>query len=228
MPYSGSEDASLPENVKKLNTQQRKKWVATFNNTIESCQKNGGKADKCEELAFRIANGTVKKEAGAMEEIKEKVKVEEPEKIKGGEGSGNFGHEGRPGEIGGSGERGSAPVTPLTTSRLNAGGSRGVTQGDVDKTNAYKKETMGKIDSIIATNGAKINTLPTEEQDNARQLISMMKEGRDSLSSGSASYFDTWHSDRLTSQMASNKETFPQQILMRSAQIAWDRRGGLK
>ncbi len=78
MPYSGSEDTTLPENVKRLNIQQRKKWVATFNNTIESCQKNGGKADKCEELAFRIANGTVKKEAGAMEEIKEKVKVDEP------------------------------------------------------------------------------------------------------------------------------------------------------
>ena len=59
MPYSGANDASLPSNVKKLDTAARKQWVATFNSTLKACEKDGGEG--CEGKAMKTANGVVKK-----------------------------------------------------------------------------------------------------------------------------------------------------------------------
>lgn len=62
MPYSGSSDSSLPDNVKKMPAKKKKQWVAIFNDTYNSCIDDGGKTDSCETKAFKAANGTVKQE----------------------------------------------------------------------------------------------------------------------------------------------------------------------
>src|SRR3990172_6867137 len=58
MPYSGPADTSLPSNVKKLDTKQRRQWVSVFNSAYARCQKKGG--SNCESFAFRNANGVLK------------------------------------------------------------------------------------------------------------------------------------------------------------------------
>ncbi len=73
MPYSGPDDEKLPSNVQKLPKPQREKWVKTWNSTFENCRDatNGGGAgsvEKCEATAFKIANGTIKKEATVGDE----------------------------------------------------------------------------------------------------------------------------------------------------------------
>lgn len=82
MPFIGPDDAKLPSNVKKLTKSQRQKWVSTFNNTFNNCRddKKGGGAgseDNCEELAFRVANGSIKKEVGVVGNEEKKLITEE-------------------------------------------------------------------------------------------------------------------------------------------------------
>jgi hypothetical protein len=84
MPYSGPGDESLPDNVKEMPEGDRAQWVEVFNSAMKSCLADGGGQDACETSAFKQANGMMKKGE------------------RGGPGSGNFGHAGRPGEIGGS------------------------------------------------------------------------------------------------------------------------------
>ena len=122
---------------------------------------------------------------------------------------------------------GRAPITPLTTSRLNAGGSRGVTQQKLDQVNSFKSETIGKIDGLISDNESKISSMSEDKQGQAKQMIRMMKEGRDNLASGNRSYFDSWNSDYSAYQM-SNKVGFAQQVMMREASTVWNNKGGLK
>lgn len=59
MPYSGSDDSKLPANVQKMPEKDRERWVAVFNSTYEDCD---GDTEECEGKAFRMANGTVKKD----------------------------------------------------------------------------------------------------------------------------------------------------------------------
>jgi len=83
MPYSGSEDESLPGNVKALPIDLRKQWVAVWNSSYSNCksEKTGGGAgsDKdCEGVAFKFANGVLKrrqKETVTMEEEEEGEKA---------------------------------------------------------------------------------------------------------------------------------------------------------
>lgn len=74
MPYSGASDSSLPENVKKMPTKKKKKWVAIFNDTYNGCIDDGGSTDSCETKAFKAANGAVKQilEQGAAMAIKDR------------------------------------------------------------------------------------------------------------------------------------------------------------
>lgn len=58
MPYSGKDDANLPENVKKMADDQRSQWVAVFNSTLSDCKDKDPKV--CEGNAFATANGVVK------------------------------------------------------------------------------------------------------------------------------------------------------------------------
>lgn len=87
MPYSGISD--LPPNVKKLSSEKQKVWLRVFNESF----------DKGEEKAFASAwtavNNVRKSVLGRIDEI-----------MKGGKGSGNFGHKGRIGQVGGSGKKG--------------------------------------------------------------------------------------------------------------------------
>jgi hypothetical protein len=72
----------VDEHKKGLTDEQKKKWVATANSTLKSCMDKGGTEKECAGKAIKIANGIIT--------------------TQGGSGSGNFGHEGRPGEVGGS------------------------------------------------------------------------------------------------------------------------------
>lgn len=87
MPFSGSEDPKLPSNVQKLTKPQREKWVATWNSTFENCRnpKIGGQGtvEKCESVASKIANGTIKKEGAVEDETNhvEKQELTEAEKM---------------------------------------------------------------------------------------------------------------------------------------------------
>lgn len=56
MPYSGPNDAKLPEHVKGMPEARRKQWVEVFNQTMADCEGDG-----CEGKAMRMANGVVKK-----------------------------------------------------------------------------------------------------------------------------------------------------------------------
>ena len=60
MPYSSSEDESLPSNVKKAPKNLRKQFVAIFNSAMENCP-NENDQGECESRAFRMANGVMKK-----------------------------------------------------------------------------------------------------------------------------------------------------------------------
>ena len=68
MPYSGSDDDSLPSNVQSLPAAARRQWVSVFNSTMANClnpAKGGGAGSQkdCEATAFKFANGVVKKAA---------------------------------------------------------------------------------------------------------------------------------------------------------------------
>jgi len=58
MPYT-VDSPKLPANVKNLSPAKRKMWVAVWNSIFAKCQEEG--ADNCEEQAFRVANGVVKR-----------------------------------------------------------------------------------------------------------------------------------------------------------------------
>lgn len=57
-PYSGANDNNLPEYIQELSEKDRRRWVAIFNSSYESCKTDGGK--DCEAEAFHTANGIVK------------------------------------------------------------------------------------------------------------------------------------------------------------------------
>lgn len=85
MPFTGQDDPNLPSNVQKLTDVQRKKWIATWNNTFKNCRSDStgggvGSIEKCEGVAFRIANGTIKKEVDVMEERKKEIPQEDNKK----------------------------------------------------------------------------------------------------------------------------------------------------
>lgn len=74
MPYSGANDVDLPSNVQAMPQAKREQWVAIFNKTYNNCRKDSvgggaGSAKNCESLAFRIANGSVKKEVGMEKQV---------------------------------------------------------------------------------------------------------------------------------------------------------------
>jgi|SRR3990172_2912500 len=56
MPYGGPNDPDLPTGVQKLSLQQRKRFVAAFNNVMADC----GSGPKCEEKAFKIGYSAAK------------------------------------------------------------------------------------------------------------------------------------------------------------------------
>lgn len=62
MPYSGTDDSSLPSNVKKMPAKKKKAWVATWNSVYKDCVDGGGDKTTCETKAFKIANGNAKKQ----------------------------------------------------------------------------------------------------------------------------------------------------------------------
>lgn len=72
MPYSGPDDKTLPSNVQELPIALRKQWVAVWNDTYANCKNpkiGGGAGTNCETVAFRMANGVIKKrtkEIGVM------------------------------------------------------------------------------------------------------------------------------------------------------------------
>jgi len=75
MPYSGPGDPKLPDHVKKLSADARKNWVGAWNGAFASCRDPGkgggaGTVEKCETMAFKIANSTIKKEADVESEDK--------------------------------------------------------------------------------------------------------------------------------------------------------------
>lgn len=64
MPYSGPNDAKLPNHIQKLSESKRKQFVSVFNEVYAECQEEGG--DDCEGEAMRIANGSVKRSERPM------------------------------------------------------------------------------------------------------------------------------------------------------------------
>jgi hypothetical protein len=84
---------------KGLSKKQKEQWVAAANSSRESCLKKGKAEKECDAQAIRIANAVVK--------------------AYGGPGSGNFGHAGRKGKVGGSapgGGKGGGGVLPTKES----------------------------------------------------------------------------------------------------------------
>jgi hypothetical protein len=78
--------SSVEKHNKGLSKKQKEQWVAVANSSRESCLKKGKTEKECDAQAIRIANAVVK--------------------THGGPGSGNFGHAGRPGKVGGSSGKG--------------------------------------------------------------------------------------------------------------------------
>lgn len=66
MPYSGPADTTLPKNVQQMQLPERERWVKVYNNSFDRCQADDG--EDCEGTAFRIANGTAKKDLKYMDE----------------------------------------------------------------------------------------------------------------------------------------------------------------
>jgi hypothetical protein len=62
MPYSGESDPNLPTNVKSMSKKERRQWVHIFNSVLSTCREKGGAMEECETLAFKEANGVLKKE----------------------------------------------------------------------------------------------------------------------------------------------------------------------
>ena len=60
MPYTGPDDPGLPPNVKALPADQRRQWVAVWNDVYQRCIDDGGDTSACESRAFPQANGVLK------------------------------------------------------------------------------------------------------------------------------------------------------------------------
>ncbi len=59
MPFSGSNDSSLPQHVQDLSETKRKEWVGAFNGRFEDCRKDDKTVKECESSAFAVANAAV-------------------------------------------------------------------------------------------------------------------------------------------------------------------------
>jgi len=103
MPYKLG-DSNLPSNVKTMDEKDQEKWIEVWNSAYESCIDDSGESDDCESSAFAQANGVIKSERG-------------------GQGSGNFGHGGRPGEKGGSTEGGGGASALGSGASINSEGT---------------------------------------------------------------------------------------------------------
>ena len=57
MPYSGSDDPNIPDNVPEADKAQ---WVEVWNSTYNACIEDGGEVEECESAAFVAANGVIK------------------------------------------------------------------------------------------------------------------------------------------------------------------------
>lgn len=78
MPYSGADDANLPDNVKEMPADKRKQWVAIWNKTYDNCMSDkigggGGNQKDCEGTAFKFANGAVKETSMSDEKVKDAI-----------------------------------------------------------------------------------------------------------------------------------------------------------
>ena len=62
MPYTRANDHNLPSNVKSMEKKERRQWIHIFNSVIATCLEKGGTNQDCETLAFKEANGVLKKE----------------------------------------------------------------------------------------------------------------------------------------------------------------------
>ncbi len=90
MPYSGANDADLPDKIKKLPAKKRRQFVHVWNSAYGNCRNPkigaAGSAKKCEGVAFRFAYGAVKEtdmeEEGKAEIIAVKVGDKEPRPVK--------------------------------------------------------------------------------------------------------------------------------------------------
>src|SRR3972149_6041801 len=77
MPYCGPDDSLLPSNVQALSVSARRQWVSVFNSAYNNCrssQRGGGAGSEqtCEGMAFRMANGVIRKHSGkALSALKE-------------------------------------------------------------------------------------------------------------------------------------------------------------
>ncbi len=58
MPYSGPQDKSLPEHVKKMPGRMRRQWVHIWMNAWQRCQRE--QQGDCEARAFKQANAVTK------------------------------------------------------------------------------------------------------------------------------------------------------------------------
>jgi hypothetical protein len=58
MPYTGPNDPTLPDYVKKLSGKRRRMWLHVWQAAYARCQTTGGKS--CDQAAFKQANGVVK------------------------------------------------------------------------------------------------------------------------------------------------------------------------
>lgn len=60
MPYK--EDGSdVPDNVKKYPAKERRRWATVWNSSYKRCKARGGSDSACESVAFRNANGVLKR-----------------------------------------------------------------------------------------------------------------------------------------------------------------------
>ncbi|MBU1067173.1 hypothetical protein KKE60_05270, partial [Patescibacteria group bacterium] len=74
MPYTGPDDPNLPSNVRNRPRPERVKWISIYDKTYTNCRNPNigaaGSVESCEKIAFRIANGSIKKEVGIVESKK--------------------------------------------------------------------------------------------------------------------------------------------------------------
>jgi len=58
-PYSGPDDETVPDHVKKRGKRAREIWVKAWNSAFEKCRQMGGEGKTCESTAFAIANSVL-------------------------------------------------------------------------------------------------------------------------------------------------------------------------
>lgn len=67
MPYDSVSE--LPDYIKKkYSTKQQRKWMNVWNSAYKRCMSKGGGSKKCEEFAFRNANGALKSQNNEEED----------------------------------------------------------------------------------------------------------------------------------------------------------------